>query len=186
MWKLSTPGTRARLLPFSQFTWICPASSTISTLPFKPGGMWLSPSMLLSVTSVPGGYLLRMASILSCVIFLYICTTSFLHLPLPPPSKPAVRYLRHPESAYQWYLPRLPVLRALYPAPALFLARSRLQVVLIRHLLLPDALSWRHSQRYPLRSSVRSDSSLSLFNTGFTSNIEGILSQVGFIKNALF
>lgn len=75
--------TRARLLPFSQFTWICPASSTISTLPFKPGGMWLSPSMLLSVTSVPGGYLLRMASILSCVIFLYICTTSFLHLPLP-------------------------------------------------------------------------------------------------------
>ena len=83
MWKLSTPGTRARLLPFSQFTWICPASSTISTLPFKPGGMWLSPSILLSVTSVPGGYLLRMASILSCVIFLYICTTSFLHLPLP-------------------------------------------------------------------------------------------------------
>ena len=45
--------------------------------------MWLSPSMLLSVTSVPGGYLLLMASILSCVIFLYIRTTSFLYLPRP-------------------------------------------------------------------------------------------------------
>ena len=39
--------------------------------------------LVMGRTQGKGGYLLLMASILSCVIFLYIRTTSFLYLPRP-------------------------------------------------------------------------------------------------------
>ena len=83
----------------------------------------------------------------------------FLDLLLQQRVREDLQHLLRLVQVDQWFQQRLLVMHALYLTLVHAQVHSIHPVVQVLRLLLLDALFWRHSQRYPLRTFVRSDTS---------------------------